>query len=120
MGGHIPTFASGGNGSDLSELQERAAGEGSSQSQLRPAKPVPHLPKTLLHRAPRHRSKTQKRRAERVVALGVATVIGLTSDDPLSIFAIPLLAFGVIVVVGILLVFSVIAQGVKNLREPVE
>jgi hypothetical protein len=55
-----------------------------------------------------------------VVALGVATVIGLTSDDPLSIFAIPLLAFGVIVVVGILLVFAVIAQGVKNLREPVE
>jgi hypothetical protein len=55
-----------------------------------------------------------------VVALGAVTVIGLTSDDPLSIFAIPLLAFGVILVVGILLVFAVIAQGVKNLREPVE
>ena len=55
-----------------------------------------------------------------IVALGAVTVIGLTSDDPLSIFAIPLLAFGVIGVVGILLVFAVIAQGVRNLREPIE
>ena len=55
-----------------------------------------------------------------VVALVAVTVVGLTSDDPLSIFAIPLLAFGVIVVVGILLVFAVIAQGVRNLREPIE
>jgi hypothetical protein len=55
-----------------------------------------------------------------VVALGAVTVIGLTSDDALNIFAIPLLAFGVIVVVGILLIFAVIAQGVKNLREPIE
>jgi len=55
-----------------------------------------------------------------VVAPGAVIVIGLTSDDPLSIFAIPLLAFGVIVVVGILLVFAVIAQGVRTLREPVE
>jgi hypothetical protein len=55
-----------------------------------------------------------------VVALGAVTVIGLTSDDALNIFAIPLLAFGVIVVVGILLIFAVIARGVKNLREPIE
>ena len=55
-----------------------------------------------------------------IVALGAVPVIGLTSDDPLSIFAIPLLAFGVIGVVGTLLVFAVIAQGVRNLREPIE
>jgi len=56
-----------------------------------------------------------------VFALGGAvTVIALTSDDPLDILAIPILAFGVIAVVGILLVFAVIAQGVKNLREPLE
>jgi hypothetical protein len=55
-----------------------------------------------------------------VIALAVVAVVGLASDDPLSIFAIPILAFGVIVIVGLVLVLAVIAQGARNLREPLE
>ena len=55
-----------------------------------------------------------------VIALAVVAVVGLASDDALSIFAIPILAFGIIVIVGLVLVLAVIAQGVRNLREPLE
>jgi len=55
-----------------------------------------------------------------VIALAVVAVVGLASNDPLSIFAIPILAFGVIVIVGLVLVLAVIAQAVRNLREPLE
>jgi len=55
-----------------------------------------------------------------VIALAVVAVVGLASNDPLSIFAIPILAFGVIVIVGLVLVLAVIAQGVRNLREPLD
>ena len=55
-----------------------------------------------------------------VLALAVVALVGLASDDPLSILAIPILAFGVIVIVGLVLVLAVIAQGVRNLREPLE
>ena len=53
-----------------------------------------------------------------VVAIGfIAALVALTSDDPLDVFAIPLLAFAVVVVVATLLLMAVIAQGVKSLRE---
>jgi hypothetical protein len=51
-----------------------------------------------------------------VVGVAVVVVLALTSDDPLSVFAVPIVAFGVMVVVAAIFLFAVMAQGVSNLR----
>jgi hypothetical protein len=53
-----------------------------------------------------------------VAAIGLVAVLAvLQSDDGLDFFAVPLVAFAVVIVVGTLVVLGVIAQGVKTLRE---
>ena len=52
-----------------------------------------------------------------VVALAVVTVAAVFGDDPLGFFAIPILLAGVVLVIATLLVFAVILQGIRNLRD---
>jgi hypothetical protein len=56
-----------------------------------------------------------------LVAVVVVFVLALTSDDPLNILAIPVVALGAVGLVAAVLLFGVMAQGVRNLRrEPDE
>ena len=52
-----------------------------------------------------------------MVALAVVTVAAVFGDDPLGFFAIPILLAGVVLVIATLLVFAVILQGIRNLRD---
>jgi TRAP-type C4-dicarboxylate transport system permease small subunit len=50
------------------------------------------------------------------IGLVVITIAAVTGDDPLTVFAIPILAVGIVLVIATLLVFAVILQGIRNLR----
>lgn len=53
-----------------------------------------------------------------VVAIAVVTAVAVVaSDDGLDFLAIPILAIGIVLVIATLLVFAVIFQGIRSLRE---
>jgi TRAP-type C4-dicarboxylate transport system permease small subunit len=55
-----------------------------------------------------------------VVAIAVVTVAVVRGDDPLGVLAIPILLVGFVLAIGTLLVFAVIFQGIRNLRDEPE